>query len=130
MSKTTVSYAKEKKASPLSFWVHKPVENGIPWLQASKYDPPLPAAIVGRGYPVYKIEYRGHELIFISAAEIMHCMEVLSHKVLPSTFELANASGYADYQHTHWLATWPGEIKSWKDRQEIIRHLEALLELA
>ena len=129
MSKIYVEYYKERVTSPLSFWVHKAVDSQA-WLDAKKYDPPMPKPTVGKGYPKYQIEYRGHILFFISKEEITHCIDILSQKVLPTTRALANDAGYPDWQHIHWLSKWPGDIKSWKDRQRIVQLLEELLNQA
>jgi hypothetical protein len=129
MAKVTVTYSKEKVVSPLSFWVHKAVDAAV-WQAATTYDPPMPVPVLGRGYPQYQIEYRGHLLFFSSKEEITHCIDVLSQKLLPATRELAHRAGYPDYQHLHWLAKWPGDLKSWGERQQIIKLLRRLLRQA
>lgn len=129
MAKLSITYSDKRVSGPLSFWVHKAIDSDI-WDKATRYDPPMPAPVPGMGYPKYQIEYRGHALDFFSKEEINHCIEVLSKKVLPTTQALARKSGYPDYQHLHWLTRWPGDIKSWKSRQEIIGLLAQLVEKA
>ncbi len=129
MPKIKVGYSKERVKSPLSFWVHRAVDSKG-WDSAKEYDPPMPTPIIGKGYPKYQIEYRGHNLLFSSKEEISHCIAILSEKVLPTTHALAQKAGYPDYQHLHWLSKWPGDIKSWKHRQSIVKLLNQLVEKA
>lgn len=115
-----IEYTEQYEQSPLSFWVHYPVERGIPWVEAKKYVPSLPNKVIGKGYILYKVEHKGSVLVFSSLEEIEHCIEVLSKKVLPTTRNLANQSWVEGYQHLHWLTKWPSHIKKEKDRAKII----------
>ncbi len=126
MPKVNIRYCQDRVKSPLSFWVHKPLDADV-WENAILHEPAMPAAIIGKGFPLYEIVYRRHTLIFASIDEIKHCIEILSNKILPTTYSLASQAGYPAYQHLHWLSQWPGEIKSWKDRQAIIKLLEQLI---
>jgi hypothetical protein len=128
MPKVNTIYNRKRQFSPLSFWVHKPLDADT-LDRASVFEPPMPGPVPGKGYPVYEIEYRGHTLFFCSTSEIRHCINILSEKVLPTTQSLAMKAGYPGYQHLHWLATWPGDIKSWKDRNELIKSLKQYLDM-
>jgi len=122
MAKYRVEYTEEYKPSPLSVWVHRPIDSKI-WCDATHYEPELPNKIVNKGYPVCVIEHKRQELTFSSKEEIDHCISVFENKVLPTTHELANNSWMKGYQHLHWLSKWPGNIKSFKDRKAIIKLL-------
>jgi len=125
VSKLKIEYKKHRVTTPMSFWVHKPVDSEI-WSEAAVFESPMPGPVIGKGFPVYELQYRDNTLVFGSKTEIDHCISVLSKKVLPTTRELAEEGGYAQYQHLHWLSKWPGDVKSWKDRQKIVKLLRAL----
>ncbi|MDN3382491.1 hypothetical protein QL995_07375 [Pseudoalteromonas sp. APC 3358] len=127
VSKITVEYSIDRVSSPLSFWVHKALDSDVSWSDSTKYLPSLAPLVLGKGYPTFGLEYRGHFLYFCSKEEIVHCIDVLSHKVLPSPKRLTEIAGHSGYKHLHWLTKWPGDIKAWKDRQLIIKSLNKLL---
>lgn len=79
MSKLIVEYSKERIFSPLSFWVHKATNSDV-WVNATKFDLPLPPFIFKKGYPRYVVEYRGCMLYYSSREEIIHCNDILSKK--------------------------------------------------
>ncbi len=123
MAKYWIEYSDTYTASPLSSWVHRPIDNKV-WDQASQFVPELPKKILDKGYPIYKIVHKGYELHFSSKEEIDHCISILSKKILPTTQELASKSWMKGYQHLHWLSKWPGKIKSFKDRETIVKLLK------
>jgi hypothetical protein len=125
MAKYWIDYSESFSSSPLSFWVHKPVDSEI-WNDATKFEPSMPSKVMGKGFPEFKIEHKGHILEFSSIDEIEHCIDVLSNKVLPTTNELAHGSWVEGYQHLHWLTKWPGDIKSYEDRMAIVKLLGKL----
>lgn len=128
MSKYWIEYTEEFEESPLTCWVHKPIDSEV-WSSATKFEPDLPQKILGKGYPVYKIEYKSHEFIFSSKQEIDYCISIFSKKVLPTTNILSQSSWMKGYQHLHWSTKWPGNSKGYKDRVAIIKLLEKVREL-
>ncbi len=122
MSKFWIEYSDQYKPSPLSSWVHAPVDHEQ-WLYATEYDPPLPKQVSGKGYAIYKIEVRGWVLEFSSKEEIEHCIDILSNRNLPTTNQLANKSWCKGYQHKHWLTKLPGALKTVKNRMQIVKLL-------
>jgi hypothetical protein len=128
MTKYWLEYSETYKESPLSFWVHRPLGSEV-WQDANNYEPPLPQKDVDKGYKIYKIEYKGCEFFYSSLQEIEHCISVLDNKALKTTRELAGNSWVKGYQHMHWLTKWPGNLKSYKDRQEIIKLLNKVKKL-
>jgi hypothetical protein len=122
MAKYWLEYSEEYKESPLSHWVHKPLDADI-WRNASTFEPPLPKKHIDKGYIIYKIEHRGCVFRYSSVEEIEHCIFVFSEKALKTTRELALNSWVNGYQHKHWLTKWPGHLKSYKDRKKIIKLL-------
>ena len=120
MAKYWVGYTEKFKQSPVTCWVHKPIDSDG-WISATKFEPSLPQKISGKGYPVYKIEYKGYELVFSTKWEIEHCISVLNKRVLPTTYKLAKESWMKGYQHIHWLTKWPSGISKYKDRLAIVK---------
>ena len=123
MAKYRIEYSETFEPSPLSRWVHQPLDSDI-WSNATEYQPKFPSKVIGKGYLSYIIEHKGIEFIFRSKAEIDHCISIFEKKVLPTTHELAKKSWMNGYQHIHWLSKWPGAFKSFKDREAIIRLLK------
>jgi hypothetical protein len=126
MPRTRLDFSAEPVVSPLTFWVHKGVDAEV-WSQATVFEPPLPGPLSGKGYARYTIQYRDQEFYFASLDELEHCMAVLSQKVLPTTRRLADKAGFPSHQHLHWLSKWPAGLKSWKERQVIVRLLDELI---
>lgn len=123
MPKYWVEYVQEYCPSPVSVVVHRPLDCEY-WSGATKFDPPLPEPEIGKGYRIYKVEVKGCELSFSSMEELEHCIEVLSQKNLPTTRSLTERSWLGKgSQHLHWLSKLPGALKSYKERQEIVRLL-------
>jgi hypothetical protein len=125
MSKFWIEYEDEYYQSPLSSDVHRPLDCDH-WSGATKFDPPLPSAIVGVGFKVYKIEVKGFILSFSSIEEIDHCVETFSKRILPTTYQMSQKSWAKGWQHTHWLTKFPGALKSYKNRTVIIKLLNKL----
>jgi len=122
MSKHWIEYTKEYCPSPLSSEVHIPLDCEY-WNGATKYDPPLPASVVGEGFKNYRIEVKGFVLAFSSMEEIDHCIEIFSQRNLPTTTQMSQRSWAKGYQHTHWLTKFPGALKPFKQRSVIIKLL-------
>lgn len=129
MTKLRVEYHTSRVLSPISFWVHRPLaQAGFKGEQ--QYQPPMPAAVLGQGFPLFVLTYRGQEFLFASVEEIQHCRAVLLTKALPAPQRLVAAAGYPGCQHLHWLTRWPGHLKSWRDRVKIAYRLAELETLA
>ena len=120
--KVWMEYRPERVKSPLSFWVHKPLDADI-WNDASEHDPPMPRGALGQGWPIYLVEHRGQELYFASLDEIDHAMKVLGQKNLPTTRKLAEQAGSPKFQHEHWLTKLSKFWKPWNTREFLVRRL-------
>lgn len=129
MTKYWIEYTEDYTPGPLSCLAHRPVDSEV-WGQACIFNPPPPEKITNKGFPIYKIEYKGSVFSFSSVEEIDHCISVFRRKVLPATHELASNSIMKGYQHLHWLSKWPSNFKSFKDRQAIIKLLEKVKEIS
>ena len=84
------------------------------------FDPPMPHAIPGKGWPVWVIEHRGRELLFASPEEIDHAIDILGRKILPTTRDLGQPWRAVN---SHWLSRLHSSFKPWKVRQELVKRL-------
>lgn len=105
---------------PSAFWVHRPVEG-----KPDTFTPPAPLAIPHKGYPVLHVEFEDCELLFSSTAQLEHYIDVLSRTALPTSRHISKASGLKTGPNQHWLSRLPGELKSPKKRQSLVKALSA-----
>ena len=61
MKKWRIEFTEEYKPSPLSFWVHKHLDNEV-WPHAKQYEPALPTGIPTKGFPRLIVDALGVEL--------------------------------------------------------------------
>ena len=111
----------------MSFWVHIETD-GKHWYESAAFDPPIPKAIPGRGWPIFYVEFDGFIFSFASLAEIDVCISTLSKKLLPTTRQLSAERGTMMGPNRHWLSRLPKETKPWRYRQRAIRYLAAARE--
>ena len=127
MARTRITFVPERKTGPLTFWVHRPLDNEV-WIKATRFEPELPPANGERGFPLYIIEHQGHETLFASTDELRHAIDVLGRDRLPSPEELAADAGVPDRAYMHWVATFPARLKAENERQAFVALLAELLE--
>ena len=129
MSRWQLHYHPERKFSPLSVWVHRGKgEDDRAWIECRDHDPPFPGATPGQGYPYLIVTVLGVDLEFASGLELDHCIEVLSHKNLPTSRALSRERGGDLGSNRHWLARFPGRLKAWARRERIVAGLTAARE--
>ena len=104
--------------TPVSRFVHKPLDGAFH--TATRFDPPFPAPVAGKGHPYWILEHWGHELYFASPEEIAHVIDVLGQRVLPKPRVLGAEQSAVN---SHWLSRMDKAWLSWKVRQEIVRKL-------
>ncbi|CAG0983764.1 hypothetical protein BURK2_01993 [Burkholderiales bacterium] len=109
------------RAAPMAFWVHVPT-GAVP----GEFEPAAPPKIPRRGYPFLRFEFREHELVFSSPAQLQHCIEVLAKNPLPTSRQLSAERGTSVGPNGHWLSRLPAELKSPRTRGILVRDLEAL----
>lgn len=114
-----IDYSPERRLTPITPWVHKGVDAG--YYKATIFDPPMPAPVHGKGYPVWIIEHRGRELYFASPQEIEHVADILGRKILPTSRELGQPHMAVN---SHWLSRLHASFKPWKVRQELVERLK------
>lgn len=108
--------------TPVSPYVHRPV--GGAFHSTTNFEPPFPAAEPGKGWPIWILEHRGHELYFASPEEMAHVAGVLGQKILPDPRVLGVEFSAVN---SHWLSRMDKAWLSWKVRQEVVRRLSAAL---
>ncbi|MBI1400130.1 hypothetical protein [Hyphomonas sp.] len=113
-----LEHVAEPPRTPVSRFVHRPLDG--PFHTASQFEPPFPAPVAGKGYPLWTLEHRGHELNFASPEEMAHVAEVMGQRVLPKPRVLGAEQSAVN---SHWLSRMDKAWLSWKVRQEIVRKL-------
>lgn len=135
MKNWRIEYSKEYRPSPLSFWVHRHLDNEV-WSQATEFDPSLPKPILLKGYPVLVVDALGVELRFSSIEEVEHFLEVVSARNMPTPIQLSKQRNVNYGPNGHWLSRLPAKMKPWRKREKFIpivkeglRQLQAIYEL-
>lgn len=126
MKRHWIEYRDTPPVCPMTFWVHREAD-GKPWYEAEKFDPPRQAAVPGRGYPLFKVEYDGFVFEFSSKAEIRECIATLEKKLLPRSIDLSRKRGTRKGPNSHWLSRLPADVKSWKFREGAVAYLRVAL---
>lgn len=124
MSRWRIDYESNYRISPVSFWVHRHKNHEI-WAKATRFEPPLPLPIMGKGFPRLIIDAFGNELEFASIEEAEHCRQVLAQKNLPSSRQLSSLRHPSMGPNSHWLSRFPTELKSWRKREKLLPLLDA-----
>jgi hypothetical protein len=131
MPRFELRYSPARTPSPVSFWVHRAADPALDaegWIRADRHHPPMPPAVAGRGFPNLYVEVGERELHFASSVEVRHVIEILSRNPLPTTRALSRARHATAGPNQHWLARLPGELRSSKRRQQLVKLLERALE--
>ncbi len=105
--------------TPVSRFVHRPLDGAFH--TATQFDPPFPHAEAGKGFPLWTLEHRGHELYFASPEEMAHVIAVLGQRVLPKPRVLGAEQSAVN---SHWLSRMDKAWLSWKTRAEIVSKLK------
>ena len=119
MARWHIEFSEKYLSSPVSFWVHHHLDHEI-WADATRFEPPLPRAIVGKGFPRLVIDAFGTELQFSSHEEAEHCHHVLSQKNLPTSRQLTLQRQTSLGPNSHWLSRLPPELKPWRKREKLL----------
>jgi hypothetical protein len=104
--------------TPVSPYVHRPVDGAFH--SAPRFNPAFPPQEVGKGWPIWVLEHRGHELYFASPLEMAHVASILRHKILPDPRDLGAEYGAVN---SHWLSRMDKAWLSWKMRREVVKRL-------
>ena len=112
----------------MSYWVHVEAD-GKPNYAATRFDPPRPWPIAGRGYARFHVEAEGVTLYFVSLDELRVCIATLSQRVLPSTLGETRQRGVTNGPgpNGHWLSRLPAKILPWTRRWRLVKYLRECL---
>ena len=130
MKKWRIEYNKDRKFSPISWWVHKSIDESTQineWRESKCYKPEFPKKVVLKGFPYLFVKVGEFELEFASSYEVKHCMEILEQKHLPCTKNLICQGSTTYSSFNHWLAIYPSDLQSWKKRQHTVKLLKNTL---
>lgn len=121
----TFIFEPDWRRAPLAFWVHVPVHGS-----AVLFEPPAPAPIPHKGYAVLRVEFESHVLLFSAPAQLDHCIEILSMKLLPTTRALSAKRTPSFGPNNHWLSRLPAALKSPRKRAKLVQALVAVRAMA
>ncbi|MDO9005030.1 MAG: hypothetical protein Q7V20_16420 [Aquabacterium sp.] len=121
-----IEYAADWRLAPMAYWVHVEAD-GKPWARAERFEPPAPAAVPHKGFPIICVEFGEFTLQFSSQAQIAECIRVLSLSPLPTTSRLVALRNPGVGLNSHWLSRLPSGIKSPKNRALCVKTLVAVL---
>ena len=122
MKKATVVYRETYRSTPVSFWAHRHLD-GESWSAATRFDPPLPAPVPGKGWAQLLVQFDGVELAFSSPAELDQVIDVLSRNPLPTTRRLSELRGTTRGPNAHWLSRLPSSAKPQGFRRRLVTYL-------
>ena len=117
-SKCDFSYQEEWDAAPGAPWVHRPDPT-----HPGSFVPPAPNPLPHKGYWYLHVAFGEHVLLFSSAAQLEHYIDVLSRTALPTSRQLSEASGRLNGPNQHWLSRLPGALKAPRTRQRLVKVL-------
>jgi len=123
MKKWRIEFTEEYKPSPLSFWVHKHLDNEV-WPHAKQYEPALPTGIPTKGFPRLIVDALGVELDFASVEEVEHFLDIVSQKNMPASTQLSQKREVTYGPNGHWLSSLPAKLKPWSKREKYIKTVE------
>jgi len=112
------TFERDWLTAPLAIWVHVPVGG-----QAGAWSPPAPQPLANKGFPVLRVAFQRHELVFSSPAQVAHMVDVLASTPLPTSLQLSARRGIPMGPNGHWLSRLPAELKSPKLREKLVKHL-------
>lgn len=110
--------------APLAHWVHRAIDPAT-----GRYEPAAPAAVPHRGYPLLRVSFGVDELVFSSAAQLLHCIDVLARSSLPTTRRLSADRASGAGPNGHWLSRLPARLKAPKARARLVDSLRSIAEL-
>lgn len=128
MKTASVSYSRDFRPSPISFWVGPPVsfyiqrtgQNGRPLSPTFCRNPIYTSRML---WAYLEANLNGVDLHFATILELDHLLEVFKRKVLPKGANLIPGFDRPGLPNNHWLSRLPAHSLSFKFRQDVIRFL-------
>ena len=99
-----ITFWKTPPISVMTYWVHRALD-GESLDRATRFDPPRPGPVGGKGWPVLLVEVDGVE-------------------PLPSSRALSR--GFPMGPNSHWLSRLPKKAKTVKHRETAVKYLREI----
>ena len=126
MKKRWITYNEDWHDGPMTYWVHIEAD-GRSWHEASRFEPPLPTRVPGKGFARFHVEFNGCIFEFASLDELRACIDTLGQKLLPTTIRLSRGRGGEMGPNSHWLSRLPPKAKPWRYREPAVLYLQKSL---
>ena len=123
-----VEYAQDWRHEPMAYWVHMEPA-GQAWKDATHYEPPAPARVHGKGYPVLCIEVGDTTLRFSSQPQLSEFLRTMALTPLPTSLRLSRLRAGAAGPNAHWLSRLPAKLKSPKGRRAALAAVEHVVKV-
>ena len=121
MSSWKLEFFEERRESPITFWVHKGVdEEKNSYHECVEFNPPMPLKDPVKGYPFLTVTALGFDMTFSSLHEVEHFIAVMEQKNLPTTLSLSVQRGADNGPNSHWLSRFPAKYKGWTKRVKLV----------
>lgn len=117
-----VEFVPDWRFAPLAYWVHA-------WSKEETAGTTLAAApgeVPHRGYRCLWVEVADIELCFTSAAQLAHCIDVLTRVPLPTTRRLSSLRPGSTGPNAHWLSRLPARLKQPRARAKVVLVLQSI----
>lgn len=128
MKTASVSYSRDFRPSPISFWVGPPGsfyvrrtgQNGQPLSPSLRRNPIYKSRML---WAYLETNLNGVDLHFATTLELDHLLEIFKRRVLPKGSNLTPGFDRPGLPNNHWLSRLPARSLSFKFRQDVIRFL-------
>ena len=124
MKKYAFTFNETYNRTPISFWVHKHLDDPV-WMNATVFEPPLPKPVPGQGYAMLKINALGTDLFFASPEELEHFIDVIGKKHMPTSYQLSRLRSDSYGPNRHWLSRLPGHLKPYKKTRATLAYMQS-----
>ncbi len=123
-----IEFIDDWRHAPMAFWVHTATDlpPGQPWVAATRFDPPAPEPLRGRGYRLWCVSVDAHVLSFSSTAQMAEFARVMSMHPLPTARRLCQQTPRGHGPNAHWLSRLPASLKSSRRRPQLVAFIDAL----
>lgn len=123
-----IQFIDDWRDAPMAFWVHAPrdLAPGLPWRAATRFEPPAPDPVSGRGYRLWCVSIDDHVLSFSSPAQMVEFVRVMSMRPLPTARRLCEQAPRGHGPNAHWLSRLPASLKSSRRLPQLVAFVAAL----
>jgi len=126
MKRHWIEYHATWQHSPMTFWVYR-ADDDSRWHESTRFHPPAPRPIGGRGFPKFHVDLDGVAFQFASLHELRVCIDTLSKRVLPTTAQIVRERGFTGLSNHVWLGRLPKKTHSLRYRERALPYLRKAL---